>query len=83
MQFLARKHTDLIVLDYMMPEGAGDEVLAAVRSYDKTKNIPVLFLTGVTDPEKIKKVLAFKPQGYLLKPVDREKLLAAVKEQIG
>lgn len=82
-QFLARKHTDLIVLDYMMPEGAGDEVLAVVRSYDKTKNIPVLFLTGVTDPEKIKKVLAFKPQGYLLKPVDREKLLAAVKEQIG
>lgn len=40
-------------------------------------------MTGVTDPEKIKKVLAFKPQGYLLKPVDREKLLAAVKEQIG
>lgn len=82
-RFLSKKHTDLILLDYEMPEGSGDEVLAAVRQFDKTKDIPVLFLTGVTDPQKIKKVLTFKPQGYLLKPIDQQKLLEAVKEQIG
>lgn len=82
-RFLSKKHTDLILLDYEMPEGSGDEVLAAVRQFDKTKDIPVLFLTGVSDPQKIKKVLAFKPQGYLLKPIDQQKLLEAVKEQIG
>lgn len=82
-RFLSKKHTDLILLDYEMPEGSGDEVLVAVRQFDKTKDIPVLFLTGVSDPQKIKKVLAFKPQGYLLKPIDQQKLLEAVKEQIG
>lgn len=82
-RFLSKKHTDLILLDYEMPEGSGDEVLAAVRNFEKTKDIPVLFLTGVSDPKKIKKVLAFKPQGYLLKPIDQQELLKAVKEQIG
>lgn len=82
-RFLSKKHTDLILLDYEMPEGSGDEVLAAVRNFEKTKDIPVLFLTGVSDPKKIKKVLAFNPQGYLLKPIDQQELLKAVKEQIG
>lgn len=82
-RFLSKKHTDLILLDYEMPEGSGDEVLIAVRKFEKTKDIPVLFLTGVSDPQKIKKVLAFNPQGYLLKPIDQQELLKAVKEQIG
>lgn len=82
-RFLSKKNTDLILLDYEMPEGSGDEVLATIRNFDKTKDIPVLFLTGVADPQKIKRVLAFKPEGYLLKPIDQQKLLEAVKEQIG
>lgn len=82
-RFLSKKHTDLILLDYEMPEGSGDEVLAAVRNFDRTKDLPVLFLSGVSDPKKIQKVMAFKPQGYLLKPIDQQKLLDAVRQQIG
>lgn len=81
-RFLAKRSTDLILLDYEMPEGSGDEVLAAVRGFERTKDIPVIFLTGVTNPDKIKKVLAFRPQGYLLKPIDQQKLVQVVREHI-
>lgn len=81
-RFLSKRSTDLLLLDYEMPEGSGDEVLAAIRNFEKTKDIPVVFLTGVTNPEKIKKVMAFHPQGYLLKPIEQQKLLDAVREHI-
>ena len=44
--------------------------------------IPVVFLTGINDVEKIKNALALKPQGYLLKPVDKESLVAKIKELV-
>ena len=79
LRFLQSKHTDLIILDYEMPEMNGEEVLKQVRQNPQTKNIPVLFLTGMTDKSKIVKLLTYKPQGYLVKPIDRQKLLEAVK----
>lgn len=79
LKFLQSKHTDLILLDYEMPEMNGEEVLKQIRQNPKTENVPVLFLTGVTDKKKIVKVLTYKPQGYLVKPIDRQKLLEAIK----
>ena len=83
LKFLERKHTDLILLDYEMPEESGPVVLEKLRASEKTKNIPVIFLTGVTESRKIKEALALKPQNYLLKPVDREKLLDTIAKTIG
>jgi YesN/AraC family two-component response regulator len=39
-------------------------------------------LTGINDVEKIKNALALKPQGYLLKPVDKNALIAKLHEII-
>lgn len=83
LKFLERKKTDLILLDYEMPEESGPVVLEQLRASETTKNIPVIFLTGVTETEKIMEALALKPQNYLLKPVDREKLLEAINATIG
>ncbi len=83
LKFLENKRTDLILLDYEMPAESGPEVLEKIRANEATKNIPVMFLTGITEKKKIQKALVFKPQGYLVKPIDHEKLLAAVKKQIG
>jgi response regulator RpfG family c-di-GMP phosphodiesterase len=52
-----------------MPEMSGPDVLKALRTDSVTAQIPVLFLTGVTDQEKIKNALTYKPQGYIVKPV--------------
>lgn len=83
MSFLTRKMTDMILLDYEMPEESGAEVLEKIRANDKLKDIPVVFLTGINDREKIQKVLAMKPQGYLLKPIDHEKLVQTIRKVIG
>lgn len=83
LRFLERRRTDLILLDYAMPEEDGIAVLEKLRANDATKDIPVIFLTGITEREKIQKALVLKPQGYLLKPVDREKLVTAIKNVIG
>ncbi len=69
LNFLRSKKTDLIILDYEMPEMSGPDVLKALRTDSVTAQIPVLFLTGVTDQEKIKNALTYKPQGYIVKPV--------------
>lgn len=83
LKYLSSKHVDLILLDYEMPGEKGPEVLEEVRKMDKHKNTPVIFLTGVSDTEKIKKVLVLKPQGYLLKPIDHDKLLESIKKVLG
>ena len=66
-----------------MPGEKGPEVLSQIRNNINTKNLPVVFLTGVTDKEKIQDVLAMKPQGYLLKPIDMMKLSSTIKNVIG
>jgi response regulator RpfG family c-di-GMP phosphodiesterase len=82
-RFLENKSTDLILLDYAMPEEDGPAVLTHLRSNPATASIPVVFLTGVTDRDMITKVLKMKPQGYLLKPINRAKLFSTVKGIIG
>ena len=78
MKFLETRKTDLVLLDYEMPVENGPAVLRKIRADENTKNLPVVFLTGVTEKEKIQEVLALKPQGYVLKPVDAEKLYSII-----
>lgn len=83
LKFLERRKTDLILLDYEMPEESGPAVLEKIRANEDTKDIPVIFLTGVTDSGKIREALVLKPQGYLLKPINHEKLMEAITRVIG
>ncbi len=82
-KFLEKKTTDLILLDYEMPEEDGAAVLKKLHADDATKNIPVVFLTGITEYDKIQKVMVQNPQGYLLKPVDYVKLIEMIAKIIG
>lgn len=83
LKFLETKKTDLVLLDYEMPLENGAEVLAKIRANSATQNLPVVFLTGVTDRKKIMEVLAMKPQGYLTKPIDMGKLSSTIKGVLG
>lgn len=82
LKFLETKKTDLIILDYEMPGENGGEVLRKIRDNEATSNLPVVFLTAMTDRDKIKAVLELKPQGYLLKPINTEKLLPIIESCI-
>ncbi len=58
---------DMVLLDYEMPVCNGSQVLEMIRAEEEFADIPVVFLTGRGDKESVKKVIALKPQGYLVK----------------
>lgn len=83
LKFLESKTTDLILLDYEMPGENGPAVLMKLRENPRTKDLPVVFLTGVSQGDKIQEALVLKPQGYLLKPLDHAKLMTTIAQLIG
>lgn len=79
-KFLEKHKCDIILLDYVMPEEDGPEVLRKIRKMPDLVDVPVIFLTGVKDSDMIKKCLSLKPQGYLLKPVNSTVLHKRIEE---
>ncbi|NQV04099.1 MAG: response regulator [Candidatus Omnitrophica bacterium] len=71
---------DLIILDIMMPKVDGYSCLKEIRKLPKTKDIPVLMLSG-KEEEKVRDLFAFqKISGYMEKPFELDNLVAKVKE---
>ena len=83
LKFLETRRTDLILLDYEMPGQSGADVYEKILENPALRHIPVVFLTGVSDRERIATVLAMRPRGYLLKPIDSERLKKTVEEIVG
>ncbi len=78
--FLASNRVDLILLDYEMPVASGLQVFEMLKSDEHTKDIPVIFLTAKDDKETVMKVLAAKPEKYLLKTMSPEALVHSVDD---
>ena len=73
---------DLILLDIMMPEMSGYEVCEYLKSNEETKDIPVLFISALDDPED--KMRAFEAGGldYIPKPFHIEEVIMRVQTHI-
>ena len=72
--FAVRTPPDVIVLDISMPGGNGLMALQKLKASDKTRHIPVLVVSGLTDatlPEKVRELGAMEFQA---KPIDVEAL---------
>lgn len=82
-KFLEAKNIDLVILDYEMPIETGAEVFKRIKKNPKISHIPVCFLTGISEREKIMEVMALKPHGYLLKPIDMDMLFSTVANLVG
>lgn len=82
-KYLETNEADIILLDYIMSEENGVEVLKSFRAWDKVKDVPVVFLTGLDDKKKIKECLSLRPAGYIMKPVEKEKLFAKIHAIVG
>lgn len=72
------KKVDLIILDYEMPIETGADIFRRLKANPKAANIPVCFLTGVSEREKILEVMSLKPHSYLLKPIDMDMLASTI-----
>jgi len=58
----------------------GPAVLTKLRQNERTRNIPVFFLTGKNDRDSIMKVMMMRPNGYLLKTLDQQQLVSRVND---
>lgn len=74
LQSISLDKPDLVLLDYEMPVCDGRQVLEMIRSEEDFANLPVIFLTGRTDPESVKKVISLKPEGYLSKYLKHDEI---------
>lgn len=74
LQSISLDKPDLVLLDYEMPVCDGRQVLQMIRSEEEFAALPVIFLTGRTDPESVKKVISLKPEGYLSKYLKQDEL---------
>ncbi|MFO7030836.1 hybrid sensor histidine kinase/response regulator [Limnospira fusiformis CCALA 023] len=79
---VANQPPDLVLLDIKMPEMDGYQVCEALKSQQKTADIPVIFLSALDDV--IDKVKAFAVGGvdYITKPFQVEEVLARVEHQL-
>lgn len=69
-----RRKPDLVLLDVIMPEMNGLEVLRLLKEDRRTSQIPVVMLTGRSDDECISEALYGYAVEYLVKPVSMENL---------
>ena len=65
---------DLVLLDYEMPVCNGRQVLEMIRAEEELADTPVIFLTGTYDEESVRKVIALRPAGYLLKTLNPQEI---------
>lgn len=77
-----KEDVDLILLDIMMPYMDGYEVCKRLKNNQKTKNIPIIFLTAKNDQEAIKKGFEVGAIDYISKPFDPNELLIRVHNHL-
>ena len=77
-----RSFPDLILLDLGMPKMDGWGVLSRLYSEEKTRNIPVVVITGRTDTESLLKPERKQTLEYFFKPIDLAELHNFIKSHI-
>lgn len=73
---------DLVLLDVMMPDIDGYEVCRRLKADPTTRDIPIIFLTGLVDPEEEKRGLELGAVDFVTKPVNPPVIVARVRNQL-
>ena len=73
---------DLILLDIMMPGMDGFETCARLKEHEKTKDIPVIFMTALTDTDSRVKGFSVGAVDYVTKPLHLEEVVARVNTHL-
>jgi len=82
LDILEEEKVDLILLDIMMPLMNGYDVCKILKQNQKTKDIPVVFITAMSDEESIEKAYLVGGSDYVTKPFKPRELLARVKKEL-
>lgn len=79
LQRLQSYHPDIILLDVMMPGIDGFETCQRLKTDPTTRNIPVIFMTALSDTVDKVKGLSLGAVDYITKPIQHEETLARVR----
>tara|TARA_R110002096_G_scaffold379_6_gene2327 strand:- start:17511 stop:18506 length:996 start_codon:yes stop_codon:yes gene_type:complete len=72
---------DLILMDVHMPQCSGLDAAKVIRQKDELLSVPIVFLSTETDPLKRLYAMALGGDDFLQKPIEDERLLAAVQSR--
>ena len=70
LELIASQRFDLVLLDVMMPQMNGDEVLERLKSDDMLRHVPVIMVSALTELDSIVRCIELGAEDYLPKPVN-------------
>lgn len=73
---------DLILLDVMMPEMDGINVLKNIKSSTKLKSLPILMQSGVADKNQMKQAINLGANEFIRKPYSKDALLESIEKHL-
>lgn len=76
---LSNESPDVILLDQMLEDTKGDELLNMIKSNDESRDIPIIFLTSKNRPEHLKRFMDIGAKGVITKPFDPLNLYSQIK----
>lgn len=79
---ILKEEPDILLLDLMMPDVTGFEILAMLRDHESTENLPVIVLTSSDDSATKLKVLQLGATDFLAKPVDASELALRLRNTL-
>lgn len=82
LDILKAQKVELILLDVVMPEMDGYEVCKILKSADTTKNIPVVFITSMSDEEDEERGLSLGASDYITKPFKEAIVRTRIKNHL-
>jgi two-component system sensor histidine kinase ChiS len=74
---------DIVLLDLMMPDMYGLNVLTEIRKDAELKDIPVILQSGTHDETEVAKAFDLGIVGYINKPYKKEKIISTIKDALG
>jgi len=83
LEYLQRATADVMLSDIVMPVVDGYELCRRVKAKPKTREMPVILLTSLSDSEDVLKGLECGADNFITKPVDFEFLLARLDQVLG
>jgi len=71
---------DVVLLDVMLPDGDGFQILAGMRRHARFALVPVIMLTALDSAEDIRRGLVLGADGYMTKPYSKNLLVDTIRQ---